>query len=662
MKLDLNRAAAKIVAIYLIFGIAWILGSDGVLGMLVHDQQIYADIQSIKGLLYVSLTGLLLYGLIARHMHQAAKLMRLIKDSEASYRSLFIDNPNPMWVHDAQSLQVLEVNRAACLQYGYSREQFLKMPLSNLSAPGGELVLDNGLVQHRASDGRILDIDWAVQTISFEGRSARLARAIDISSALSAQRELADSQHLLAEAQRIARLGHWRIGLEQCVFSFSDQIWPMLGMAPEADGVRYDRFFWMVHPGDRPALQRAQSSALAGAAPLDVQLRIQCPDGRLIYLHVRGELVYEIGDRPSGLVGSAIDITELKMAESKVIEGERQYRKLVDLMPEGLVLHRGGRFQFCNQAALRLLGVTDMDELAGKNLLDWVSGEARENIRRRFDVIAKGATADPGFIPATFTNGTRQCQVEIASQPVTLAGESAVQSMIRDVTESERVKAALEVANTELHRLSNRVLEVQENERRQIARELHDEIGQALTAIKLHLEWHDRRQTSAPQGSPFSELVDMASRALGQVRDLSRMLRPVQLDQLGLVAALQDHITKLFRNSPILATFDGVEIEPRPDPAIETAAFRIVQEALTNTLKHASATAVTVRLRAEDSWLLLEVRDNGKGFVTNEPTGPSSSLGLIGMRERAVGVGGRLSIESSLIGGTLVQARLPLRH
>jgi len=222
---------------------------------------------------------------------------------------------------------------------------------------------------------------------------------------------------------------------------------------------------------------------------------------------------------------------------------------------------------------------------------------------------------------------------------------------------------ALREANRRLHALSSRMLEIQEQERRQLARELHDEIGQVLTAVKIDLQTLAMRVGSGLASEGMEQSIRLVDSALERVRSLSLDLRPSQLDDMGLQPALRWYLDRQSRSAGLEVQFTAELPEQRLDPAIETACFRIVQEALTNVVRHAEARQVRVDLFARNGELELLVEDNGKGF--NVPAAQAraisgQSLGLLGMEERADLAGGRMEMHSALGAGTRVRAYFPL--
>ncbi len=232
----------------------------------------------------------------------------------------------------------------------------------------------------------------------------------------------------------------------------------------------------------------------------------------------------------------------------------------------------------------------------------------------------------------------------------------------QDVTEQVEAQRRVQATTEQLQSLSQRLLEVQETERRHLARELHDEIGQVLTATKIALSSVLQSEGAAPFAGPIQQGINSLDGLLRQVRRLSLDLRPPLLDDLGLLPALRWYLGQITERTSLAAHLVAPESCPRLGPAIETACFRVAQEALTNVLRHAAATRVTVELRCEDGSVELCVRDDGVGFevdAVRRRAQAGASLGLLGMQERGALVGGVVSFQSAPGRGTEVRASFP---
>ena len=217
--------------------------------------------------------------------------------------------------------------------------------------------------------------------------------------------------------------------------------------------------------------------------------------------------------------------------------------------------------------------------------------------------------------------------------------------------------------NERLHALSHRLMEVQEAERLNLSRELHDESGQVISAMMVQLGLLERDAEHPEMIQQYArELKHIASDVLSNLHEMAVRLRPASLDHLGLVTALEQHITEFSRQNNLDVQFETIGISAkRHSPEIETAVFRVVQESLTNVLLHANASRVDVILSERNNSLSVTIEDDGIGFLP-ENSASQNRLGLFGMRERVEMLDGRFSIESSLGKGTTIQVEVPNGH
>jgi signal transduction histidine kinase len=238
--------------------------------------------------------------------------------------------------------------------------------------------------------------------------------------------------------------------------------------------------------------------------------------------------------------------------------------------------------------------------------------------------------------------------------------EKAVEKELKKSRDLEISEKAIVLQNQRIQEISQNLLEVQERERRLLAAELHDDLGQSLTSLKLSLELIRRAPTSSKRREKINEASDMAVELMNQVRNLSLDLRPAMLDDFGLFAALRWWFERFQARTGIAVHCShSLESKQRFKPEVESAAFRIIQEALTNVARHACVREAHVELTA-DSVLLIKVSDQGKGFNVAEVIRPESqSIGLSGMAERVRLLGGHMEIISAPGEGTSIRARIP---
>jgi signal transduction histidine kinase len=232
----------------------------------------------------------------------------------------------------------------------------------------------------------------------------------------------------------------------------------------------------------------------------------------------------------------------------------------------------------------------------------------------------------------------------------------------RDITDRHRSAEEIAQSREELRALAARLESIREEERTRIARELHDELGQALTALKLDLAWMERRlhrHTPPELGERCASLLGRLDEVMISVRRIVTELRPSVLDQLGLPDAIEWQAHDFAARTGLALDLDIDCDCCSPPDAVASAVFRMLQEALNNVAKHANASRVRVALRMDADSLSLDVSDDGRGITHGELRG-SQSLGLLGLRERAIALGGTVTISGDTNAGTSVALKLPL--
>ena len=381
-------------------------------------------------------------------------------------------------------------------------------------------------------------------------------------------------------------------------------------------------------------------------------------DGRKIWLSVDARVVRDEQGNIAYYEGTVQDISERKKAEQALRESEERYRELFENSKDAIYVHdMSGRYISVNRAAEKLSGYT-REELIGRHFSSLVTPEyarqVREQLCRKLET--NGETT---YEVELITRQGRRLPVEVSSRLIVENGlPIGVQGCVRDISERKR---AQEASRT----YSRRLIEAQEAERRRISIELHDQVGQILTAVKMNLHALGKTCTAPEILASIEENLSVIDEAVDQVRDLSVDLRPLLLDDFGLVVAVRWYLDRQAKNSGIAVEFVSLSLkdDDRFAAALETACFRIVQEAVTNVIRHAEASRVTVRVERTGDDLLLLVADDGIGFdlkAVRAGGTAAATLGLRGMEERAQALGGTLTIDSAPELGTQICASFSL--
>lgn len=251
--------------------------------------------------------------------------------------------------------------------------------------------------------------------------------------------------------------------------------------------------------------------------------------------------------------------------------------------------------------------------------------------------------------------------IDASISHVTVADEKFYTVILRDITERQRAAQAIARSHAELREMYEAMHTVREAERTRIARELHDELAQLLTALKMDAAWIAARLAPGQKdlAAKAERMKSVADQTVGAVRRLAADLRPVMLDDLGLVAALENLLHDLAERAGVVVSFAADEDDLTVPEPLATAVYRMVQEALTNVARHAEASRVDVRVRSEPGHLRVIVRDDGRGL---NPDPDRRSFGVLGIRERARTLGGAARIYAPPDGGTVVEIDMPLEQ
>jgi PAS domain S-box-containing protein len=414
-----------------------------------------------------------------------------------------------------------------------------------------------------------------------------------------------------------------------------------------------------IHPDDRHLVAEAYQDDPA-RLQRSILVRWVHPDGRIVFAEHRRMPVVGADGRMIAIEGVGRDVTERVDAERRLADSERRFRLLAETSSD--MIYRFYvtpelRTEYISPAAVKITGHTPdefyRDPTLALRLLHPDDRPAAERM-----MMAPAEFTSPFVLRWVHPDGTvvpaeHRIVPDVAADGtlVSIAG------LGRDVTETIAAPERLRASEAQLRRLAASIEEAREKERALIARELHDELGQSLTAMKLELTRMVRVLT--PQGLPL-EAIDGLQSIIGgvdvateTVRRLATSLRPPALDHLGLVAAIELEAAALARRTGVRCRVVGNRRVTRLDPARSVTVFRIVQEALTNAIRHASASAIRISIHSTARTTTVHVQDNGRG-ISNEAIEDPSAIGLVGMRERAELIGARLTVSSTPGKGTTV--------
>jgi|GEM_PF-903401 PAS domain S-box-containing protein len=468
------------------------------------------------------------------------------------------------------------------------------------------------------------------------------------------QTELRDNQEELVLALEAAHMGTWSLNLSTKEVQWSKTAEAMLGFVPGTFSGTFDAFMSVVHPDDRAAIIDSITARVRDrlSQQQNRQFRVVWPDGSIHWLESKGKPILDADGSPLRMIGVSMDITDRKEAENKLRTRESQLSGILDNASAVIYLKDvNGRYLLVNRRYRELFD-HDNECIIGKTDLEWFPAplaKAFQDADNRvwqtqapFDCEEIAPHADG---PHTYRSIKFPVRDESGNM-IGLGGISTDISNLKDAHESLKAEQAL---------LRN-LLHVQENEKRLICYDIHDGMIQTVAGSIMLLEGYLKAHPLLDGSTVLNEAVSHLRSALHEGRRVIRGVRSTVLDDAGIVEAIEDLIDQM-PASGIEVDFvhrDSLDRLPRN---IETAIYRVTQEALTNARKHSGSDRIRIEMSRVNGRVRVEVRDFGRGFEMKKPR--REALGILGMTERIRLLGGECTIESEIGTGTKVTAWLP---
>ena len=486
--------------------------------------------------------------------------------------------------------------------------------------------------------------------------------SIDITERKRAEEEVRQSQARLAKAQRLAHLGNWEWDLQSGEVIWSEEVYRIFGVKAEEFAPSMDSIMNYVHPDDKEQVSRGLNEALLGVKPYNLVSRIVRPDGSVRYVHLQAEAVFESG-KARRILGTAQDITERRIAEMRLRESEERFRAVFESAATGISLTKmNGAFITVNQAYLEMMGYRE-EELRGKTWLELTHADDRHESLELFEELKSGQR-DYFQLEKRYRrkNGqyfwgrvTVSLVKDFQGQPLYVIG------MVEDISQAKQAEEKLQESEETLRHLAAQLFTAQEDERKRISRELHDELGQALLVLKLQTRGiaGDLQPEQQQLREDCLEILGNLDQVVDNVRRLSRDLSPFLLEDLGLSAALRHLISEFGKHYQIEYSAQETNIDDLFPLRTQIAIYRIVQESFTNIGKHSQANLLRFAITKHDDRVSFLIQDNGKGFDPEQLRQQRPGMGLAAMEERARMVGGVLSVSSQKGAGTKISLDIP---
>ena len=504
----------------------------------------------------------------------------------------------------------------------------------------------------RCKDEKIIPFYFTGMQILYENQECLMGIGIDISEKIQSQKELFESEKKFRTLVQQASDGIIITDEDGNFIEVNETAATLTGYKKEElDNMNTDDIFFEEGGVKIPLRYNAMSS---GAVVISEHF-IRRKDGKMINVEVSAKQLYD--GRFQRILR---DITERIQVEEALRASEKKYRLLFNDNPLPMWINLQGDSSFIdvNNAALISYGYSKNEFFKMKLAdLDSLSNSLKKHLPKE--------KADSIKMQSVFEHvkkDGRKIKVNILMHDIIFEGKPAILSLANDITAKFEAEENLQKSNEALRDLASHIETIRENERSHMAREIHDELGQQLTGLKMDISWLNRKVNSQDEAvkEKMKDAIALIDKTVITVRRIATELRPSILDDLGLIAAMEWQSEEFEKRSEITSIFSSNVNQLTINTDVATAVFRIFQESLTNVLRHSQATEVISFFRLENSIITLFIEDNGIGFEENDIKN-KKTLGLLGMKERIQLIRGKYEINGNSGKGTSVIITVPLK-
>ncbi len=595
---------------------------------------------------------------------------------EDSYRRIFDLANDAIFIHDVETNEILDVNVKMCDLFGYSLEEARRLSLEDLFSGKPPYTLENALTlvekvragepqlvewHVKKCDGTVFWVEISIKRVVLAGKDRILAVVRDISDRKEVERKLVEARDRAQNYLDIVGAMMVVIHADQSVILINKKGCEVLGY-PEDEIVGKNWFdnFLPAHNQDpvRVVFNELIRGEIDPVEYFENPVLTKGGEERIIRWH--NTIIRDDDGTISGTLSSGEDITELQRGLEALQESEERFRAAFEQSLNSLVLIDPGTGDIvkCNRKAYETLGYT-FEEFQTLNLSDIDAVETPADVLAHMDKINREGSDE--FETKHRTKTDEILDVIVYSTVIRYHNKTLLLSNWYNITERKRTERELQKSREQLRELAAHLQSVREDERTSIAREIHDELGQVLTALKMDLSWLEGKLSTEQDSlaDKVRSMKDLTDTTIQTIKRISTELRPGILDDLGLFAAVEWQ-TEEFQNRTGITC--NVTLEPDEfnlDEKLSTAIFRIFQEALTNVARHSHATMVDIFMHQQAEKLVFMIKDDGTGIRDGEISSPRS-FGLISMRERCISLGGDIHISGRNGRGTTVAVSIPL--
>jgi len=595
------------------------------------------------------------------------KAEEALRKSEQRYRSLIEQASDYIMITDTKG-NFIDVNSSLCKVFGYTKEELLTMNASGIISPAQlksdplqfePLMKGQTILRERkmvSKDGNIIDVEANIKLLP-DGRVLAIARDIrERKKSEKALLAMEETRRLIMDSSMDAIVCMDTEGLitvwtpqSEKIFGWKEQ--EVIGkklsctIIPTAHREKHERGLkhYLKTGKGRIINKLLEFTALRKDGtefPVEISIVPVRQDGREFFC------------------GFIRDITERKLAETEINKAKELSDQIIDSLPGIFYLfNESGKYLRWNNQFEKITGYSS-EEIFNKRPWEMFQGDDVAYIKKRIqDVFQYGVNdaeayfiaKDGSSIPFYF----KAVRINYENQPC-LLGYGI------DISDRKKAEEELKESYSAIRNLSEHLQNIREDERSHIAREIHDELGQQLTVLKMDASWLNKKLKDADENvrQKLKDLLELMDSTVKTVRRISSELRPSLLDDMGLVPAMEWHLKEFEKRTSLKVHFTIPSVELELPDTVKTGLFRIFQESLTNVARHANAKKVEIHLELENDTLQLSISDDGKGFEMKEAV-KKKTLGILGMQERSFMMGGKYEVSSKPGQGTTINVFVP---
>jgi PAS domain S-box-containing protein len=676
--LNWRSGAVRMATIYLAFALVWLAISLGITSRLTDTHRILY-LETVEYAAFVLCTGILLFFLVRRFAREQAEVEEALRRNERRYRSLVLATAQVTWTGAANG-EILDGQPTWEAFTGQKPEEYKGWGWMNAVHPEDREHLSERwrkaiARETRPPNDRFYEIEYRVRrhdgiyrnllsrtvpVLNAEGEIHEwVGICYDITERKAQEQQLRDSEERYRSLVEVAP--DMIIVHQDGKTIFMNPAGLRMLRAPNLEAVLGESPADMVHPDYRDVVQERIRKLAAGQSVPTIEEKLRRFDGTYVDVEV-GATSFIYQGRPAVQV-IARDITARLQAQEQLRASENRFHLLTrattdivydwDMATNAIWWNENLRLLFGYQGKPEELGFNFWTSLIHPDDADRINASL-------FEAIAEGKQFWAGEYRFQRSDGSYANLLDRGYIVRDAQGKPArMIGAMMDITDRKLTEQRLRDSREQLRALTAHLERIREEERTRIAREIHDELGQALTGLKMDLSWFAARLPNQPALQEKSgAMVKLIDSTVHAVRRLSTELRPAILDSLGLIPAIEWLAQEFQKRTGVTCEFVATNDELNLDHERTTALFRICQEALTNVARYAQATSVHIELDSDEPQISLRISDNGRG-ITEEETKARNSFGLLGMRERARLLGGTFEIAGAPGKGTTLTVRIP---